>query len=437
MATHALSVHDGDDRVGTVSYDALADTFAFAYDAAWLGAARRYPLSPAIPFGAPAASATIRRFIENLLPEGHALDIASEYGQVARNNVYGLIRQLGGETAGALRFHAGAPPPPDAPRLREITSEELDQRIRAREQVPFSVWDGRVRLSIAGYQDKLAVYVEGGRLWLADGEGVASTHIVKPEAAQESAPCMVANEHFCMTLAARLGLPAAPVSILRIPSPVLLIERFDRVREGGAVRRLHIVDACQALDLPVSYKYERNFGAGSDIAAIRDGVGFERLFSLRGQTVDQAVAQRVMLQWATLQFLIGNSDAHGKNFSFFCTRAGLTPTPFYDLVSVVQYPRFQHDLAMAYGDAFELDKITPFAFADFLSRIGIRRPTGVRIMTALARAASSQAEAQAGDAAYVGAERDMVRAIAALVRRQAEALQAMAPAILAVDADLL
>jgi serine/threonine-protein kinase HipA len=54
--------------------------------------------------GAPAASSTIRRFVENLLPEGRALDIVSTTHQVSKNNVYGLIRELGQETAGALSW---------------------------------------------------------------------------------------------------------------------------------------------------------------------------------------------------------------------------------------------------------------------------------------------------------------------------------------------
>jgi len=44
------------------------------------------------------------------------------------------------------------------PDLRPITPEELSERIRKRQETPFSVWDGRVRLSIAGYQDKIAVH---------------------------------------------------------------------------------------------------------------------------------------------------------------------------------------------------------------------------------------------------------------------------------------
>jgi serine/threonine-protein kinase HipA len=79
-------------------------------------------------------------------------------------------------------------------------------------------------------------------------------------------PHLVVNEHFCMSLAKRMGLPVADVSIYRTPRPVLVVSRFDRVvlegANGPVVQRLHIIDACQAADLPVTYKYERNFGSG-------------------------------------------------------------------------------------------------------------------------------------------------------------------------------
>ncbi len=82
-----------------------------------------------------------------------------------------------------------------------------------------------------------------------------------------------------MALAAHVGIPTAEVSILRPPTPVLVIKRFDRLAERDRVRRLHIIDACQALNVPVAYKYERNFGSGRDVRDIREGVSFPRLFS--------------------------------------------------------------------------------------------------------------------------------------------------------------
>lgn len=156
---------------------------------------------------------------------------------MTKNNLYGLLRQLGQETAGALSFLAEAPQSRPTTR-REITPAELKQRIEERAEVPFAVWDGRVRTSIAGHQDKLSVYTHGARMYLVEAD-LASTHILKPEPADGRLPMLVANEHYCMSLGKRLGLPVAPVSILRVPEPILVIERFDRVREGERVRRLH------------------------------------------------------------------------------------------------------------------------------------------------------------------------------------------------------
>lgn len=175
---------------------------------------------------------------ENLLPEGRALEIAATTHQVARNNLYGLIRVLGQETSGALSFSAEASAPRAATMRREITREEFAARMAERAEVPMSVWDGRVRLSIAGYQDKLAVYMEDERMFLVEG-AFASTHILKPQPAGDRLPMLVANEHFCMQLARRLGLSVADVAILRLPDPVLVVERFDRHRQTKGIRRLH------------------------------------------------------------------------------------------------------------------------------------------------------------------------------------------------------
>lgn len=438
MSTHALGVFDGIARVGAVEYESLEEQFSFAYDPRWPASRSSYSISPHIlMLGQPAASGTVRRFLENLLPEGRALDIVSTTHQVSKNNIYGLVRALGQETAGALSFLADAEiPQTQTSSRREISHDELKQRIDARAQVPFAVWDGRVRMSIAGYQDKLAVYREGERLYLVEGE-LASTHILKPEPAEARLPMLVANEHFSMCLADRLGLPVAPVSILRLPNPVLVVERFDRIPEPGHVRRLHMIDACQALNLPVSYKYERNFGSGRDVRGIRDGVSFARLFSVSDYAARKAVTRQSLLRWALFNYLVGNADAHGKNVSFFCRSDGLALAPFYDLVSVVQYEGLEHELAMAYGNEFLLPDVSAFAWADFASRTATPRAMLAREMGRMGTAAAAAAAAQAGDAVYAGEEKAFVQRISAFVSEQARKLIGMAVPMTKVDATLL
>jgi serine/threonine-protein kinase HipA len=439
LSQHILTLFDAAAEVGRIGYDSLEEAFTFSYADTWRAAAAAYPLSPHFPLrGDSPGSSTVRRFIENLLPEGRALDIVTVTHQVSRNNVFGLIRELGRETAGALTFLAeGEQPKTDIPtQLREIPREELRQRIASRAEIPFSVWDGRVRMSIAGYQDKLPVYMEGERLFLAEGP-LASTHILKPEPAGERLPQLVANEHFCLRLAQHMRLPVPQVSILRLPEPVLVVERFDRERQADRVRRLHVIDACQALDFPVSYKYERNLGSGPDVRHIRDGVSFRRLFSVAGRAAQKAVATQTIARWALLQFLIGNSDAHGKNISFFCRRDGLVVAPFYDLVSVVQYKDVEHGLAMAFGDEFALEKVKPFDLASFASETGIARAYLFREMMRMATSAAAGASKEERSPAYVEEERARIADLASFVREQARRLRELARPMLQIDAALL
>lgn len=434
----ALHVWANETPMATIEHEGRDDRWSLSYAEPWLAHAKSYPLSPALPLTRTQAdypSASIKRFIEHLLPEGRALDVAVAYNGLAKTNIFGLIWALGAETAGALRFtgDVAALQPAGDPVLREISLQEFDKRIAERELVPLTVWDGKVRMSVAGLQDKLLVYLdrplnEGGRLFLVDGQRLASTHILKPDTDNPQTPHLAVNEHFCMSLARRMGLPAAEVTMLRTPRPVLVVRRFDRELEGldgqPWVHRRHIIDACQACDLPVTYKYERNLGNADVVRHIRDGVSFQRLFGCADMTANKAVAKLAMLRWALFQFLIGNTDAHGKNFSFFVRPSGLLePTPWYDLVSVLQYDGFDTELAMAYGDIFNHADVSPFALADFAARCGIDRSLMRREGQRLAKLAETAAVAQAEDATYRGeAERAFVQGIASFVTKQAQRL---------------
>ncbi len=439
MNQHLLGVWDSSTQVGTLTWNSVEDTFSFAYSAQWLARPHAYPLSPHFPLEANSlvSSSTIRRFIENLLPEGRALDIVASTHRVSRNHLFGLIRELGQESTGALAFVPSEEQPPAQPdELREVSHAEFARRIAERATTPFSVWDGRVRLSIAGFQDKMAAYLGGDRIYLAEG-ALASTHILKPEPTDARVPRLVANEHYCMRLACALGIPSAPVRILRVPDPVLVVERFDRAHLDKTVRRIHIIDACQALDLPVAFKYERNFGNGRDVRHIRDGVGFERLFSTLGFVPERARATQTLLRWAIFQYIVGNADAHGKNVSFFSRPHGLAVAPFYDIVSTVQYPHLDAELAMAFGDEFELDAVGPYAWADFANRVNVPRAALVREMRRMARAVKNHAPELVNSNEYVGDERELVRKIAAFAQVQADKMLDMAGPTLEVDARLL
>ena len=447
-----LEVYAGDSLMAHIGHDPLPDAWSLTYVSGWLDDPGAFPLSPALPLEAVAHGydpRSIKRFIEHLLPEGHALDVAVAANGLARSNVFGLIRALGQETAGVLRFQDAQADMPAASAghgMRDIPIAELDARIADRD-MPFTVWDGKVRMSVAGVQDKLLVYLDapfeaGGRLFLVDGPRLASTHILKPDLGHSRLPHLAVNEHFCMTLAHRIGLPAAEVQLLRTPRPVLVVRRFDRIvrkhNEEVRVERRHMVDACQACDLPVSFKYERNLGKEAAVRDIRDGMSFERLFGLGELTGNKAQAKLTMLRWALFQFLIGNSDAHGKNFSFFVGPGGyLEPAPWYDLVSVFQYTHFDTDLAMAFGDALTLDEVTPFALADFAARCGIDRKLMRREAQRLARAVVAAADELVRSTDYREDERAFVTQVAAFIGGQAARLASLAREAATIPAGFL
>jgi len=459
--SHVLHVSTGGEAVGTLRFDAHENRYGFEYARSWEGRRGAYALSPPIPFyGPPDSPGSVQRFLENLLPEGRALDIVSALSHVSKNNIFALVHVLGKEPVGAFSFLAMDATPEEAARAaheqvgvpgrRRVTDDELSERIRLREEVPFPVWDGKVRLSLAGYQDKLQVLVEGDQLSLAEG-ALSSTHLLKPESLNPQLPHMVANEHFCMTLAARLNqaarmhLPVASVAIRRIPEPVLLIERFDRIVQwdestpnlARAVLRTHIIDACQALDLPSTFKYERNLGSGTDVRNIREGVSYERLFSLLDKMVAPAHTRIFFLRWAILQLLLGNSDAHGKNISFHVTPAGLEPAPMYDLVSVKAYgENIDGEMAMAFGDVFLAEELTPYALADFAHRTGTPPRQLEREVRAMGHLVLDIAPELAASDVYVGDERALVHQISTFICAQTKRVLELVRDVSKVDLKL-
>ncbi|MEY4718978.1 MAG: hypothetical protein RL563_1596 [Pseudomonadota bacterium] len=367
--------------IGCLSLDTQTGLYAFDYFTTWLDREDRFPLSPALPLirhdaSGEQHSADVRQFFQNLLPEGQALDDAAQANKVSKSNLVGLLAALGQETAGALQISITDTPSSvmilNGKRL--LTRPELSQRIRSRPDEAFSVWDGKVRLSIAGYQDKIAVLEDADQWFLVDDENLASTYLLKPDPLRRGLRHMTSNELACMTLAQSVGIPAADVRLEQIPEPVILIRRFDRRVASDRIIRLHCIDSCQALGLGVSMKYERPYGDGRDVRHIRDGVSLPKLFSLLDQASVQPVADRLtLLRWTIFQILIGNTDAHGKNLSFFIDAGGIRLAPAYDLVCCLMYAddRISDTLSMAIGDNFDIRSLTAYDWAQMADECGL------------------------------------------------------------------
>jgi len=152
-----------------------------------------------------------------------------------------------------------------------------------------------------------------------------------------------------------------------VPEPVLCISRFDRYREGAAVRRRHVIDGCQLLGLQSGFKYERPYGDSPDVRDIRDGASLARLFVATDASPQPAKARLQLLRWLVFQVLLGNTDAHAKNLSFYMTVAGPIQAPAYDLLCGALYKadNVSQSYAMAIGDAFSTEELSAYEWAQF------------------------------------------------------------------------
>lgn len=254
---------------------------------------------------------------------------------------------------------------PDYANFRLITDEELEERLNNRDLYSLMVWDGKLRLSVAGAQDKINVVLnKEGQLGFGEGR-LCSTHILKFE--KQKLSYLVLNEYLSMQLATRCSFNVANVQMKRFGQhPALLVERFDRrMITTNIVQRRHLIDGCQALNLPPKYKYEHNFGNSRDVANISDGVSLPKLFDFANQCINPAKTKQQILDWVLFNILIFNCDAHGKNLSFFVGANGISLAPFYYLVNIKMYPEFEHGLAMELGDEFEENNINAYQLADF------------------------------------------------------------------------
>ncbi len=304
----------------------VAGLWSFQYAAGWLSHPRAFALSPQLPLSAEplldgASKRPVQWYFDNLLPEeGQRRLLAADAGLDAAD-AFGLLASYGAESAGSLTLLPPEATPQLAAPLRPLADEVLEARIRRLPKAPLT--HGAIkRMSLAGAQHKLAVVLQDGALFEPAG-ATPSTHILKPDHTDEDYPHSVINEWFVMRLAKRLGLSVPDVHRRYVPSPVYLVDRFDRIITAHAWQRQHAIDACQLLGLDRSFKYSQG--------------SVENLARLANACRSPAVARARLFGWLVFNVLVGNGDAHLKNLSFLVSDEGIQLAPFYDLLSVAAY----------------------------------------------------------------------------------------------------
>jgi serine/threonine-protein kinase HipA len=330
----------------------------FRYDPDYAGPA----ISQALPVQRAAhPHALCRAVFGGLLLEGDAREALARNLGVSVGNDYALLQELGGDCAGAITLLAPDVPLPSEAQLKPLDDEQLDVLLRDLPQRPLAANpEEGIRLSLAGAQPKLPVVIENGAVALPLNAAAATTHIIKPEPSR--LPGLVDNEAFCMDLARAVELPAAFTRKLTTVSglPYLLVERYDRDVTAEPIRRLHQEDVCQALGRSSDSKYQAEGGP----------TVLETVELLRN--CSSVPAQDLPTFWRALVFnwLIGNCDAHAKNFSLLYDTGAPTLAPLYDLVSTTAYPELTTRLAMSIDGVTQISDVSTKAWEALAKETG-------------------------------------------------------------------
>lgn len=308
---------------------------SLAYDQEYAADARNEPLSHTLPLRLePYGHREIEPFLSGLLPDDVIRTRLGRILQISREDTFSFLKAIGGECAGAIAFFAeGDGPVASEGRFRRLSDAEAGAILDSLEKKPLDVGEDGFRISGAGAQDKLIACWRNGAIELPLG-GTPSTHIIKT--AIRDYPDSVENECFSMKLAEACGLNCAKCQIAVIGGKRrYLCERYDRVVSEGMVRRLHQEDFCQLLRVDPKRKYEALGGPG-----ILASMHLLREMSLSAADTLEFVRRIIFT------FLIGNGDAHGKNFSVLYHGRKAALSPMYDVMSTTVYPEVAQRMAM-------------------------------------------------------------------------------------------
>jgi len=362
-----LNIYFNTQKIGVLYFNSNTQEFKLEYLDQWKK--KGFPLSPILGFDNNFTSHDIRNYIENLFPEGDGLEQLVSLFKISKSNKYALLEAIGKDTSGALSFVRDEISKKSI--FREISYEELSQRIKQRHEISIVIWDEKPRLSVAGVQEKLPVCKINGKYGLGDGT-LSSTHILKFDNGNDN---LVLNEYISLYLAKIAKLTIPNVEIIDFDGELVLeVERFDRIiRDDNHVDKVHVIDSCQALGVPPSFKYERNFGNQRDVKDVRQGVSLKKLNMLSKKYGQIPIIMKMkIIDWTIINLILGNSDAHGKNISFFMNKNGLELTPFYDIVNISLYGgKYETTFAMAINDEFDVDKLAAFDVAIHCYEMGI------------------------------------------------------------------
>lgn len=367
--TKELAVLLSDRAIGRVNQDERGK-LSFTYDPAWRDTPGAYPLSMSMPLAAlEHPHDKIEAFIWGLLPDNEfVLDRWAKKFQVSSRSPFALIANVGEDCAGAVQFVRpdrleAVLGTPDA-EIAWLTEADIAERLRQLRN-DNSAWrrpGDSGQFSLAGAQPKTALLLQDGKWGVPSGR-IPTTHILKPPSAEFDGHAE--NEHFCLALARAVGLPAATSTVTQFEDEIaFVVERYDRLTTPAGIRRIHQEDMCQAVGVPPMRKYENEGGPG--VLRIVD--------LLRESSSAPEDDSRTFLDAIALNWLIGGTDAHAKNYSLLIAGGSrVRLAPLYDVASILPYDfdAQRIRLAMKIGDKYRLRDVTARSWGKLSEALGL------------------------------------------------------------------
>ena len=198
----------------------------------------------------------------------------------------------------------------------------LSKNLKTLYDLPFSADEQRQeavsraeKMSIQGVQPKLSAMLNIGQecFDLMDSGG---TYILKPQ--NSIFPQLPENESVTMCMAAKIGIevPTSGLVGSKDRSLTYFIRRFDRIGKG---KKLATEDFAQLLGRDRNTKYDASMEKLVDVV--------EQFCTF------PAIEKMKLFKLVVFNFLVGNEDAHLKNFTLITRNGKVELSPAYDLLN--------------------------------------------------------------------------------------------------------
>ncbi|MBN7496729.1 type II toxin-antitoxin system HipA family toxin [Mycobacteroides abscessus] len=354
-ASHAVLLHDR--RIGSILQRGDVARFVFT-DGYWEDPDRNVLglWFEDDPRRSPKAASRLPPWFSNLLPEGYLRSWIAHAQGVSADRELQLLLRIGRDLPGAVQVIAADHEQFDPALLADSGSFTLGGTSE----------ENQWKFSLAGVSLKFSMLKKKERFTIPSSNTLGDWIVKLPDPHYPQVPN---NEYATMKLACSVGINTPEIALVHrdelsvLPDHVwpggeewaYTVSRFDRTPTG---QRIHIEDLAQVRGFYDDAKY-----CGS----------FETVAALLYRGYDRESLHEFVRR-LTFNLLIGNGDAHLKNWSLIYPNKRVPAiSPAYDLVSTGPYAATHapDDFGLTFGGTKVMERIKRYDFVQLQHRLGV------------------------------------------------------------------